>query len=666
MSVFLTPSLRPIFAGTYFPLEGRFGMPSFKTVLSRIAELWRERSAELEEGGERLLSALRRSLQEEEEERDKEGAKPLTEPQDEAAKLAAREAARLDALRTNPPLPALFQALELRYDESWGGFGHEPKFPTPVQLQALFRIVDRGQHSTEASERQRGERAREMCLHTLRRMAQGGIRDHLGGGFHRYSTTRDWHIPHYEKMTYDQAQIAQLYLLAYQLTGEEEFAAVARQTLDYLLREMRDEKGGFYSAEDADSEPPASRHKGLPAAAAAAQQTAERKATACGKLEGAFYVWEEEEVRQVIGDQRAADLLCFAYDIRPEGNTPKSKDPHGELAGQNTLTLRRNAEEIEEHLGIGKEESARILAECRAKLFEARKARPRPHRDDKVISAWNGLAIAALAEAAAVLREPRYLKVAEEAAAFLQEELFDEQKQRLLRYWRSGVASPVQAFAGDYAAVIYGLLGLFQASGNTRWLSWAVQLQDKMDELFWDRFLGGYFNTTGEDGSVLIRTKDEQDGAEPSPNSLAALNLTVLYWLTHAPRFESRLRWLLSAFQPLLSKHPIALPLMSCAVDALTRPPAVIVIVGQKGAEDRAGLEGVVHTKFCPNKVLLPIDPTDGAATHTLLKLAPELRRTLPPDMMRPDAAKPAKAFVCANMTCQAPVTTGEALSKLL
>jgi uncharacterized protein YyaL (SSP411 family) len=348
-----------------------------------------------------------------------------------------------------------------------------------------------------------------MTAETLRAMALGGMRDHVGGGFHRYSVDGDWRVPHFEKMLYDQAQLVLAYLETAQATGNDFFAAVAEDTLAYVARDMRDKDGGFYSAEDADSVPP----EGGP------------------KKEGAFYVWSDAEVGALLGDR--AGIVRARFGVGPGGNAPS--DPHGEFDGLNILYTAQTIEEIAERAGISAESVIGALGEARPILFEARNARPRPHLDDKVLTSWNGMMIAAFARAARTLPDRpqagEWLSIAREAASFVRSRLWRPEPGTLLRRYRDGDAS-IDAYAEDHACLIWGLLELFQAGGDPAWLDWARTLQARQDALFWDPADGGWFSTTGQDPTVLLRLKEDYDGAEPSASSVSVHNLLTIAHLT--------------------------------------------------------------------------------------------------------------------------------------
>ena len=632
MSVWLTPDLKPFVGGTYFPPEERYGQPAFKTVLERVATAWKENHDKIVEQGGRIVAALRES-------------------QSTAAAEGKIDAAVLDAA---------FQQIDRSYDPKEGGFGNAPKFPRPVTLNFLTRFYVRD------PKRESGKHALEMTLFTLRKMAAGGMHDHIGGGFHRYSVDRYWHVPHFEKMLYDQAQLAGAYLDAFQITRDQQYEVVARDVLDYVARDMTSKEGGFFSAEDADS-PAGIGDPGH-------EKTAE----------GAFYIWTKKEIDAALGD--AAEIFHFHYGVQPHGNAPEGSDPQDEFRGKNILIERHTIAETAKHFGntgilsASRTDSSRgepvrpagvsppdpesgqaardLLKRCREKLFSIRSKRPRPHLDDKIIAAWNGLMISAYARGAQVLDEPRYLEIATRAAKFLRTNLYGEKSKLLYRNYRCG-RSDIEGFADDYAFVIQSLLDLYEASFDVEWLKFAIQLQETQDRLFFDEKNGGYFSTSGKDESVFLRMKDDNDGAEAAASSVAALNLLRLAQFRDDPAAAGaeRARKTIDAFATTLSHFPSAMPLMLVALDYSLSKPRQIVIAGKRDAPETKALVKEVHRHFLPNTVLFL---ADGAEGQGYIGEKNEAIRA-----MSPIDGKPA-AYVCENFTCKAPVTDPKQLGDLL
>src|SRR6266536_2459062 len=626
MSVWLTPDLKPFVGGTYFPPEERYGQPAFKKVLERIATAWKEDHDKIVEQGSKIVEALRES------------------------QSAAPGEGKIDGSVAD----AAYRQLDRSYDPKEGGFGNAPKFPRPVTLNFLTRFYARDPKSDA------GKHALDMALFTLRKMAAGGMHDHIGGGFHRYSVDRYWHVPHFEKMLYDQAQLAVAYLDAVQILrdphlnplpcqGEAdakapvrvEFEAVARDILDYVARDMTSKEGGFFSAEDADS--PVVARIGNPG----------HKKTA----EGAFYVWTKKEIDAALGD--AAEIFDFHYGVQAHGNAPEGSDPHDEFRGKNILIERHTIAQTAEHLKKSEKEIGESLAQSREKLFSIRAKRPRPHLDDKIIAAWNGLMISAFARAAQVLDPAtagRYLEIATRGAKFLRANLYEEKSKLLYRNYRGG-RSDIEGFADDYAFVIQGLLDLYEASFDVDWLKFAIELQETQDRLFFDEKNGGYFSTSGKDQSVFLRMKDDNDGAEPAASSVAALNLLRLAQFRDDKTMAERARKTIDAFATTLSHFPSAMPQMLVALDYWLSKPRQIVIAGKKDAPETQALFKAVHSHFLPKTILLIAECSDGK------KFLGEKKEAI--CSMSMVEGKPA-AYVCENFTCKAPVTEPKQLAKLL
>jgi uncharacterized protein len=639
MSVWLTPDLKPFVGGTYFPPEDRYGQPAFSKVLGRIAAAWKQDHEKIAEQGTKIIAALAQ------------------------AEEGGGEAAPLNAAT----LEAAYQQITRSYDAHEGGFGVSPKFPRPVTLNFLFRIYARdGAAADEKSapgsagaspspQAARGKHALGMSLFTLRKMAAGGIHDHLGGGFHRYSVDGYWHVPHFEKMLYDQAQLAVAYLEAFQITREPLFEAVARDILDYVRRDMTAKEGGFFSAEDADSLVPVAEvydRRANPPESGPESPGAHR--APFQKSEGAFYVWSKKELDAALGT--SAEIFNYHYGVQPDGNVPPAADPHAEFTGKNILIELQTVAETAKHFKKDEAEVRESLAKSRAILHALRAKRPRPHLDDKIITAWNGLMISAFARAAQVLDEPAYREAATRAATFARTELFDGARKILLRNYREG-PSKVEGFADDYAFVIQGLLDLYEASFDVGWLRFAIEFQEIQDRLFLDEVGGGYFSGTGQDASILLRMKENNDSAEPAASSVAALNLLRLAQIRDEKRCCERAEKTIAAFSPQISHFPSAMPQMLVALDLILSQPRQIVIAGKGDSKDTRALVAEVHRHFLPNKILLL---ADGGAGQRYLEEKLEALRG-----MKPVGGK-AAAYVCENFTCQAPVTDPKKLGELL
>jgi uncharacterized protein len=619
MSVWLTPDLKPFVGGTYFPPEERYGQPAFKKVLERIATAWKEDHDKIVEQGSKIVEALRES------------------------QSATPGEGKIDGSVAD----AAYRQIDRSYDSKEGGFGNAPKFPRPVTLNFLTRFHARDPKSDT------GKHALDMALFTLRKMAAGGMHDHVGGGFHRYSVDRYWHVPHFEKMLYDQAQLAVAYLDAFQITKDKQYESVARDILDYVARDMASKEGGFFSAEDADSP--------VVGIDAPSHKTAE----------GAFYVWAKKEIDDALGD--SAEVFDFHYGVQAHGNAPEGSDPHDEFRGKNILIERHTIAETAEHFrntgilpvgpagvspAVQRPEAAvrQLLKQSRDKLFAIRAKRPRPHLDDKIIAAWNGLMISAYARGAQVLDDSRYLEIATRAANFVRANLYEEKSKLLYRSYREG-RSNIEGFADDYALVIQGLLDLYEASFDVEWLKFAIQLQEIQDRLFFDEKNGGYFSNSGRDKNVFVRMKDDNDGAEPAASSIAALNLLRLSQIYNDPKMAERAKKTIDAFATILLQFPSGMPQMLVAVENSLGKPRQIVIAGKKDSSETKTLLKEVHRHFLPNTIVILADASEG---QKYLGEANEAIRAM--SLVEGKSA----AYVCENFTCKAPVTGPEKLAKLL
>jgi hypothetical protein len=564
MTVFLTPEQEPFFAGTYFPPDDRGGRPGFPTVLERIAEMWKHDRASVKDQGVQLAEYLR-----------------------ENAKAAPGGSVGEEALRT-----ALDQ-LARDFDPQWGGFGRAPKFPPSAGLSLLLRL-----------HRRFGEaRALEMVRKTLDAMARGGMYDQVGGGFARYSTDERWLVPHFEKMLYDNAQLARVYLEGFQATGEPFYRRIAAETLDYVLREMTDAAGGFYSATDADSE---------------------------GE-EGKFFVWTPAEVRAAVGDDELARRFDAYYDITEGGNWEGNSIPH---------TPRRLGE-VAAQLGVAPGDLEASLDEARKRVYEARKLRVPPALDDKVLIAWNGLMISAFAEGARVLDDARYLGAARRAADFLLGTL-RRPDGRLLRTWRAGRAQ-LDAYLEDYAFLAEGLVDLYEAGGGPKYLDAAAALADRMREDFAAEE-GGFFSTARGHEALIVRPREGHDGAIPSANAAAAMALARLSYHLDRPELRDDAGRALRAWGKAIARQPRSFAKSLAVVDFLLEGPVELALVGAAGEAGFDALRRDLGRRYLPNRILASHDPAAGEATSPLLR-----GKTL--------VEGRAALYVCRGYACQRPVT---------
>jgi uncharacterized protein YyaL (SSP411 family) len=568
MSVWLTPDLKPFFGGTYFPPDSRYGRPGFHDLLQHLARAWRQERDQIEASGANVVEQLR-SLS--------ASAKAGLEP-DHALFAAA------------------FWPFRRTFDARSGGFGGAPKFPRPVVLNYLLRY-----YSAEKS-----DEALEMVTHTLRAMAAGGMHDHLGGGFHRYSVDERWFVPHFEKMLYDQAQLAISYLEAFQITREELFARVARDIFRYVQSDLTDPSGAFFSAEDADSADPENpAHSG----------------------EGAFYIWRKAEIEALLGAEAAG--FCARFGVEPEGNV--DQDPHGEFTGRNILYDTRP------------EESQDAFAAAKQRLFEARKSRPRPHLDRKILTSWNGLMISAFAKGYMVLGDEAYLHAGERAAAFLLCRMYDRDSASLRRRFCDGEAA-VPAFLDDYAMLAAGLLDLFEATFQPSYLENAAALTRRAMAEFEDRGQGGFFSTSERAPDLLLRVKEDYDGAEPSGNSVMTELLLRLAHLTGDEAFQSSAERSLRAFTPKIRAQPTMAPQMLVAAGRRLAAPEQTIV---RCAEINDAVQEIVaqrRRKFAPQSVALAL--TDAAA---------ELLSVVAPFLAGLERKGRITVYECRNFVCELP-----------
>ncbi len=575
-SIFMTPDRKPFFAGTYFPKHGMGGRPGMMDLVRHIGRLWKEQAERLEADAEQATRQL-----------------------EAYATMPAGEGVDLETLKS------AYDALSRMFDPEHGGFGTAPKFPTPHVLTFLLRYWAR---TGEAH-------ALAMVEKTLSEMRLGGLFDHVGFGFHRYSTDRVWLLPHFEKMLYDQALLAVAYVEAYQATGKEQYARVAREVLAYVLRDMTSPQGGFYSAEDADSE---------------------------GE-EGLFYLWSAKELKAVLGS-RDADLFVKLFNIERGGNFRDQTT--GERTGKSIPHLKAPLDELAEKHGFDAHELKALIASMRDKLFEAREGRVHPLKDDKILTDWNGLMIASLSKAGRVLGEERYTTAASRAAEFVLAELRDGDG-RLLKRYRNGDAG-LPAHLDDYAFMTWGLLELYESTFEVKHLRAAVELTDTMLDLFWDDDGAGLYMTADDGEKLLLRSKEAYDGAIPSGNSVAALNLLRLHRMVAEETYGSRAEALLKEFSSLLDRGPSGFCQLLNAADFSIGPSVELVIAGKEGGEDVSRMLAAVRQAFAPNMVVL-FRP-DGEADPEIAGLAEYARE------QRAIEGK-ATAYVCRNFACKAPMT---------
>ncbi|HWZ86031.1 MAG TPA: thioredoxin domain-containing protein [Thermoanaerobaculia bacterium] len=574
LSLFLTPDRKPFYGGTYFPPVARWGKASFSELLAAIARAWRERRDELESSAAEMVAHL------------ETGAQPA------ASTAAPAKALVADVVR----------ALGQQFDPAEGGFGRAPKFPPSMRLELLLR------HWLRTGE----PAARAMTEKTLARMAAGGMYDQVGGGFHRYSVDAHWLVPHFEKMLYDNAMLARMYLLAFRAFGAGDDARVARETLDFLLTEMTPPEGGFFAAQDADS----------------------------GGEEGTFYVWNPGSMAAAVGAE-AAPIVAARFGITPGGNFEN---------GETVLSVVRTVAELAAEFGRTEAEITEILAQARRKMYAVRSKRVRPETDDKLLTDWTALAISAFALAARVLDEPRYEAAARRAADRILSTCVRDGE--LLHREKSGRAD-IPGFATDYAFLVEALLDLYEATFQTRYFAEAVRLQNAFEKRFADP-RGGYFlSAAGHDG-LILRPKESWDGATPSSNSVAAMNLLRLSVFTGDESYSRRADAVFASAAALLERAPTALPRLTCALDFRVDPPREVVLAGTIGSEDFERLRRAIFASPALNRVVAHADSAAGVPGLEALGAG------------RAAAHGKAAAYVCSNFACRAPVSDPEALAASL
>ena len=583
LNVVMTPDKKPFFVATYIPKESRYGRPGMIELVPRLKQLWRERRADVEASAREITEALRKS--------------PAAAPDASSSELDAGT------------LREAFLQFSSRFDAEHGGFGTAPKFPSPHNLLFLLRYAHR---SDEAA-------ARVMVTRTLDRMRLGGIFDHVGFGFHRYATDTEWKLPHFEKMLYDQAMLAMAYTEAYQATGKATYAETAREIFTYVLRDMTAPEGGFFSAEDADSE---------------------------GR-EGKFYLWTVDEVREVLGPDEAA-FVIETFNMTPEGNF--EDEATRQKTGENILYLKKPLDEIAAERGESAEAVRGRWEAARRKLFAHREKRVHPGKDDKVLTDWNGLMIAALAMAARALDAPaldapEYAEAARRAAAFIRTTMRTDDG-RLLHRWREGDAA-LQANLDDYAFMVWGLIELYETTFDPAYLEEALALNDVILTHFRDDENGGFFFTPDDGEELLARQKELYDGAIPSGNSVAMYNLLRLSRLTGNTDFEAEAARVSAYAGGLVRRMPSGFAAFLIGLDLAVGPTFEVVVVGRPGAADTEAMLSALRSRYLPNAVVI-FRPEGEASAITRLAPYTATQHTL---------GGKATAYVCRNFVCNRPTT---------
>tara|TARA_B110000467_G_C18328956_1_gene491450 strand:+ start:648 stop:3089 length:2442 start_codon:yes stop_codon:yes gene_type:complete len=602
LNVWLTPDRKPFYGGTYFPPDKSRGIRSatFGEVLSSIQETWTKDPASMLKQSAQIVDTLN----------------GINQPEGEDA----------ESVLNISLVGSAINAFKTSFNQRTGAFGRGPNFPSAANLSFLLKasVVK------ELDDTQRKD-ARNMALRSLDTISLGGIRDHIGGGFHRYTVDAEWKIPHYEKMLYDQATLVNAYLDAWLLTRDSKYRQPVLDTLEYLQRDMRHDQGGFFSAEDAESYE--------------SKETTEKR-------EGAFYVWSSSEIASALKDDALIQLATAYFTLRDEGNAPSSVNSE-DLRGYNTLRIEQSFSDLAIQLNQSEAEIEGQVAQIKSLLFEAQVKKPRPHLDDKIITSWNGLAISAFSRAAQILDEPSYADSASQAARFIKSNLFDPKTGQLIRLYREA-PSTVEAFSDDYSYLIQGLIDLYEATANPEWLDWANELQETQIALFYDEKDGGFFGFQATDEIVFNQSKDSFDGAIPTSNSISAKNLARLGQFFDNADYTNKARQTVIAFLPGISQSPTRMPALVDAALYVIKKPIQIVVAAKPG--DRSMLS-VANNTLLPNRLLLHADA--GASQAYLGKHLEFIQSANPIDGK-------ATAFVCENFVCQLPARSPEDLAKQL
>ena len=587
LNIIMTPDKKPFFAATYIPKESRYGRMGMIEFVPKVKEAW---------------------------EKDNENIMKSAETVTEAVKKVTDVSQNVDGKNlTAKTLDTAYNQLLRNFDEENGGFGKSPKFPTPHNHLFLLRYWKRTGN----------EQALVMVEKTLQQMRLGGIYDHIGFGFHRYSTDPNWLLPHFEKMLYDQALLVMTYTEAYQATGKKVYENTAREILTYILRDMTSPEGGFYSAEDADSE---------------------------GE-EGKFYVWTEDGIKETL-DGKEAELIIRTYNTSKSGNF--TEEASGHQTGSNILHLKQSLSDIAPSYEITKEEFSERIEKARVTLFKEREKRIHPYKDDKILTDWNGLMIAAFAMAGRTFNDPQYTEAAAKAAGFILSDMRDKNGKLLHRY-RQGEAG-IKANVDDYAFLIWGLLELYESTFDLQYLKQAISLQGEMDNGFWDDENGGYFFTSHEAEELISRQKEIYDGAVPSGNSAAALNLIKLSRITGKVEYEQKAAELGKVFSDTIERGPMAYTLFMMGLDFGLGPSYEVVIVGNPDSDDTKAMIQAVRKKYSPSKVVLLKDAGEKAKITEIADFTKG----------QSSLSGKATAYVCLNHVCNLPTTDIDKMVELL
>jgi len=584
LNIIMTPSKKPFFAGTYIPKQSRFGHIGMLELIPKIEEFWMTRSEEIVNSAELITANLRK----------------ITDIQQ-------------GKILDNDTWKIAYNELSQRFDEINGGFGEAPKFPISHNFFFLLRYWRRIGDT----------RALQMVDKSLQSMHNGGIFDHVGGGFHRYSTDSKWIVPHFEKMLYDQALLAMAYTEAFQLTKKSEFKQTVEEILTYVLREMVSSEGAFYSAEDAESE---------------------------GE-EGLYYLWKKEDINKILGED--ADFASNIFNISADGNF--IDESSGQRSGVNILYLRKSISELVSDLGLSENEIKKKMRNIQQKLLDERKKRQSPNKDDKILTDWNGLMIAALSKSTQILDESKYLEAAKKVADFLISKIRFS-NGRLSHFYKDNEQS-ICAYLDDYAFLIWGLIELYETTFNVDYLKSALELNDYLLKHFWDNERGGFYFSSDDSETILVRKKEIYDGAIPSGNSVQMLNLLRLSRITANIEFEEKAIQICKTFSNIVKKSPSSFTQLMVALDFLLGQSYEVVIAGNSNADDTKKMLKILKANFLPNKVLL-LNPTEQES--------PKIHEIVHHIMKKPSINGQATSYICINYSCKEPTTDVKKMIKML
>jgi hypothetical protein len=594
MSMFLTPDLKPFYGATYIPPVARYGSPAFPDLIKDIHDQWLLAPQKFYDSGNQVLNFIKEN--------------------------AFSNGTGLSLNET--VLKKAYNKIAGNFDPVHKGFGEAPKFPRPMLFNFLFHYYKRFGE----------EKSKSMALETLKEIANGGIHDHIGGGFHRYATDNSWRVPHFEKMLYDQAQLLNSYLDAYLITHDDFYSSIATDILEFIIGEMTSADGGFFSALDAESAIDNSNSK--------------------LKKEGAYYLWKKGEIDKTLTTEES-EIFCFVFGIKEHGNVNGAASIHADFNDENIIYQSHSTDETATYFNMNKTKVKEIVNTCRNKLALIKKERPYPHLDDKILTSWNGLMISAFSNAYKIIGDERYLTAAEKAADFILAKVFDQKKNILYHRYRDGEAK-YEAGLEDYAFFTCGLIDLYEASFNYKWIKSAIELTGIQIKLFYDNINHGFFDTSGNDKTILIKTKEWMENAEPSGNSAAILNLLRLSQMTDNTKWDKIAGNSLAYFSNIINRYPDAMVFMLAAIDFSISKPKQIIIAGSLQDPLTAEILKLIRNHYIPNKIILLIDnPAEYEKFFPFVK-----------DYIRLDGKT--TVYVCENYNCKLPTSDLAEIKKLL